>query len=109
LQMEVLEKQVMRALAAFSSNHPVGKWAESIVGIGPVLSAGLLAHINVRKCGCQVYRDMKPIPIHDCPGLATAGHIWRYAGYDPTVTWEKGQKRPWNARLKVICWKIGES
>jgi len=28
---------------------------------------------------------------------------------DPTVTWEKKTKRPWNAALKVVTWKIGES
>jgi hypothetical protein len=33
----------------------------------------------------------------------TAGHIWRYAGLDPTVRWNKGEKRPWNAGLKVLC------
>lgn len=89
-QMIVLEKQVQRALVAFSQGHPVGRWAESIVGIGPVLSAGLLAHIDIEKA-------------------PTVGHIWRFAGQDPTSIWEKGQKRPWNAKLKVICWKIGES
>ena len=31
------------------------------------------------------------------------------AGLDPTVTWDKGEKRPWNAKLKTLCWKIGES
>jgi hypothetical protein len=50
----------------------------------------MLAHIDIRKA-------------------PTAGHIWRYAGLDPSVKWEKGQKRPWNARLKVLCWKAGES
>ena len=39
----------------------------------------------------------------------TAGHLWRFAGLDPTVTWEKKTKRPWNASLKTLCWKIGES
>jgi hypothetical protein len=24
------------------------------------------------------------------------------------VEWKKGQKRPWNARLKRLCWLIGE-
>ena len=28
---------------------------------------------------------------------------------NPTVEWKKGEKRPWNASLKVLCWKIGES
>jgi hypothetical protein len=89
-QREVLEKQVARALDAYSGANQVGTWMRSIVGIGPVIAAGLLAHIDITKA-------------------PTAGHIWRYAGLDPTQSWEKGQKRPWNARLKTLCWKIGES
>jgi hypothetical protein len=41
--------------------------------------------------------------------LDTAGGIWRFAGLDPSQKWEKKTKRPWNAQLKVICWKAGES
>lgn len=85
-----LEQQVKAALDAYSRSHPVGQWARSIKGIGPVIAAGLLAHIDITKA-------------------PTVGHIWRYAGLDPTSKWEKGQKRPWNASLKVLCWKIGES
>ncbi len=89
-QRASLERQVARALDYYSGAHPVGEWARSIVGIGPVIAAGLLAHIDIQKA-------------------PTAGHIWRYAGLDPTQKWEKGQKRPWNAQLKTLCWKIGES
>jgi len=85
-----LEKNVAKALAAYSQSSKVGQWAESIVGIGPILSAGLLAHIDIAKA-------------------PTAGHIWNFAGLNPGVTWEKGQKRPWNASLKTICWRIGQS
>jgi hypothetical protein len=35
--------------------------------------------------------------------------LWRFAGYDPAVKWEKKTKRPWNARLKVLGWKAGQS
>jgi len=86
----LLEGQIKRALDAYSDAHVVGKWAKSIVGIGPVISAGLLAHIDITKA-------------------PTVGHIWRFAGLDPTVRWEKATKRPWNASLKTLCWKIGES
>lgn len=86
----ILEAQVKRALAAYTAADPVGKWAQTIPGIGPILAAGLLAHIDMQKC-------------------PTVGHIWSFAGLNPTAVWEKGQKRPWNADLKVICWKIGES
>jgi len=86
----VLERSIKGALDAYSSASVLGRWAKSICGIGPVIAAGLLAHIDIRKA-------------------PTAGHIWRFAGLDPTVTWEKGQKRPWNASLKTLTWKIGES
>jgi hypothetical protein len=86
----VLETQVKRALSKYVDGHKVGNWLISIYGIGPVISAGLLAHIDINKA-------------------PTAGHIWRFAGLDPTVRWEKKTKRPWNAGLKVLCWKAGES
>jgi hypothetical protein len=63
-----LEYQIRRALGAFAENAEVGRWALGILGIGPVLSAGLLAHI-----------DMNRAP--------TVGHIWRFAGLDPQQKW----------------------
>lgn len=133
----LMEKQIIRALDAYSDSNKAGVWAKSIVGIGPVIAAGLLAHIDITKC-------------------PTAGHIWRYAGLDPTVRWESREKVaewvkereptqetvaeaarvfgrsldtlmkytekltlatiqaaisrcPWNQQLKVLAWKIGES
>jgi hypothetical protein len=89
-QNTVLEKQVGRALDAFSGSHPVGQWARSIVGVGPVISAGLIAYLD----------------IHKAPSV---GHFWRIAGLDPTSKWGKGEIRPWNATLKTLCYLIGES
>jgi hypothetical protein len=89
-QSETLENQIKRALDKYTDSHPMGSWMRETVGIGPVISAGLLAHIDIEKA-------------------PTVGHIWRYAGLDPTVKWEKGQKRPWNATLKTLCWKAGQS
>lgn len=88
--MEYIELQIRGALDRYTDQHPVGVWSKSIVGIGPVIAAGLLAHIDIEKA-------------------PTVGHIWRFAGLDPTVVWGKGEKRPWNAALKVVCWKAGES
>jgi len=63
----------------------------SITGIGPVITAGLLAHLDITQA-------------------PTAGHFWRFAGLDPTCKWEKKTKRPWNAGLKVlVAFKAGES
>jgi hypothetical protein len=89
-QNRTLENQIKRALEKYVAAHPVGEWLMSIHGIGPVISAGLLAHIDIRKA-------------------PSVGHIWRFAGLDPTTKWEKKTKRPWNAQLKVLCWKAGES
>jgi hypothetical protein len=89
-QNKTLENQVKRALTKYAEGHPVGQRMMGVVGIGPVITAGLLAHID----------------IHQAP---TVGHIWRFAGLDPTSSWEKGERRPWNAALKTLCWKIGES
>jgi Transposase IS116/IS110/IS902 family len=85
-----LEKQIAAVLDKWSAAQPMGEWSRAIVGIGPVIASGLMAHIDITKA-------------------PTAGHIWRYAGLDPTVKWEKGQKRPWNAQLKRLCWLLGES
>jgi len=83
------EKQIKRALDAWSDSIPIARWAKS-VGIDPVIAAGLAAHIDMSRC-------------------PTVGHIWRFAGLDPTQERKKGMRCPWNADLKVLCSKIGES
>jgi hypothetical protein len=148
-QAELMEDQIKRALDAYSFSNEVGVWSRSVCGIGPVIAAGLMAHIDITQA-------------------PTAGAIWRYAGYDSTVKWANkvdcrkwidefigvkltetdvlysanhwGRKpesllrvvttdhktgapkkitpdglaaalarRPWNAELKTLCWKLGES
>lgn len=88
--MTSLEGQVKKVLDYWGKQSQLGQWCNSITGIGPVITAGLLAHIDIEKA-------------------KTAGAIWKFAGLDPSVKWNKGEKRPWNAALKVLCWKIGES
>lgn len=87
---EVFEAQIRKALDVFSNSHELGKWARRQHGIGPVIAAGLLAHIDFEKTH----------------GISK---LWSFAGMNPTAVWEKGQKRPWNATLRVLCWKMGES
>ncbi len=89
-QQKTLENEIKKSLDSYTDAHEIGLWAKTITGIGPVISAGLSAHIDIEQA-------------------PTVGHIWRFAGLDPTVRWGKGEKRPWNASLKVLCWKIGES
>lgn len=145
--MQTLENNLKSSMGIYAANNPTGSWALSVCGIGPVISAGLLAHIDITKA-------------------PTVGHIWRFAGLDPSVEWlgvdkaaalvgevvgsakqvteehllevaartnrrlgnvkniaadsktgkitrtslAKGlAKCPYNQRLKVLAWKIGES
>lgn len=63
-----LEHRIAGLLNAWAGAQAVGQWAMSIKGIGPIIAAGLLCHIDITKA-------------------PTAGHIWRFAGLDPTVQW----------------------
>ncbi|MEA3400763.1 MAG: transposase [Armatimonadota bacterium] len=145
-----LEADLKHMLEDFAAADPVGQWAMSVRGVGPVISAGLLAHIDIARA-------------------PTVGSIWRFAGLDPSLTWcaeheakalvaevlgdrevtrehiaaaaarlnrspqsllnlwptdkDTGERkpltrdnfvsavktRPYNGRLKTLCWKIGES
>lgn len=84
-----LEKQTERTLHNYAKAQPLGRWALSIDGIGPVLAGGLLAHIDISKA-------------------SSASAVWNFAGLNPDIVWVKGKKRPYNARLKTLCWKVGE-
>ena len=148
LNATMLEDLLREVLGQYANTRAEGRWADSIVGIGPVLSAGLVAHIDITKC-------------------RTVSQLWRFAGYDPqqswlgregakalvkemrqqfadreipdaaidaladrsrrnpenlrrltlndagAITWASIEKvlakRPWNASLKTLCWKLSES
>jgi len=82
------EKTIKIAMDVYSDNDDVGLWAKSILGIGPIISAGLLANIDIERS-------------------PYATNLWSFCGLANKV-WKKGEKRPWNGRLKVLCWHIGE-
>ena len=85
------EKDMKACLEIYAKSKPIGRWLLSITGIGPVIAAGLIAHIDISK-------------------VQTAGQIQAFGGLDPNrMTWKKGEKRPWNASLKTLYWKIGQS
>jgi hypothetical protein len=85
-----LENEIKKALDNYAKTNHMGQWAMKVIGIGPIIAAGLLSYIDIEKC-------------------PTVGHIWSFAGLNPDQKWEKGKLRPWNANLKTLCWKIGES
>ena len=93
LQMWHWEETIRLSLAEWCRSEPSGwaAWSQSIVGVGPVLTAGLMAHVDLEKA-------------------PTVGHLWAFAGLDPSREWGKGEKRPWNAALKtLVAFKLGES
>ncbi len=85
----IFERGVKSALQHYAESKVPGQWAMSIPGIGPIIASGLLAHVDITKC-------------------ATVGRLWSFAGLNPEQVWEKGEKRPWNAKLKLVCFHIGE-
>jgi hypothetical protein len=67
------------------------RWAYEQIGIGPVIAAGLAAHIDVTRA-------------------QSISAVWKFAGQAPGFDRKvKGIKLPYNARLKTLCWKLGES
>lgn len=89
-QSSTMEQQIKGALQKYVEGHEIGPWCLATYGIGPVISAGVIARIDIQQC-------------------PTVGHIWAFAGLDPSKKWGKGEKRPWNAALKRICFLAGES
>jgi len=84
------EEQVKGLIKVWANNHPVAIWLQTIHGIGPILAAGFVAHINMDRVECT-------------------GDVWKFAGVIPGMEWVKGKPRPWNAKLKMLLYKIGES
>lgn len=86
------ENGVKKDIATVIEGDHMADWARSHCGIDIVLAAGLVAHIDITKCPCQ-------------------SSLRKFAGLAPPASydWGKGKKRPWNAFLKTLCYKIGES
>ena len=84
-----IEKVVKFGLHKYAEGSAVGLWCLAQHGVAGVITAGLLAHIDIEKA-------------------PTAGHIWSFAGQNPEQKWEKGAKRPYNASLKQVVYHLGE-
>ncbi|SRR6266487_1411317 len=88
-----LERQVKAALLAYAESKLMGTWSMSNFGVGPIITAGFLAHFDITKA-------------------PTYGHYWSYAGlttgFNMPVQWKKGEKRPWNASLKRLAWILSD-
>lgn len=87
---ELFEEETKKALKRFAESHPIGRWMMSIDGIGPVMAAGLLSFIDIKRCD-------------------VAGAIYSFAGLLPNSRPKKGEKIKYNPDLKKLCYLIGES
>ena len=85
------ESSLAKEFKHIMRDDPVACWAMAQRGIGHIITAGLLAHIDIERA-------------------PTVGHIWRFAGLVPKelIKYGKGQKRPFNRELQVICWNAGQ-
>lgn len=109
-QFWILERQVQKALDIYSSNDPLGQWLRSHPGIGPVLSAGLLTYFQVEDVYPDDPENTDPATQGGMPRRRNAvGAWWAFAGISNNIVWEKGQKRPYSDKAKVLCYKLGES
>ena len=93
-RFEELEKEVACEIAATVKEHEMWPWLDRVKGIGPGLAGCLVAHIDIERA-------------------ETVSALWKYAGLgvsDGTADKPtKGQKLPYNAELKRICFLIGSS
>lgn len=97
-QNQVLEDQIKAALDKFTMADPVGQWMRSIRGIGPVIAAGFLAHVDVTE------RDDNGDLI-----CTTAGSLWSLCGVAPGKDRRiRGQKLTFNPDLKRLTFHVGE-
>ena len=88
-QVQTLERQLRSVLDGYSTSTCVGEWSRAQKGIGPVIAAGLMAHIDITRA-------------------PTVGHIYSFAGVNPNAPkWGKGEKRPYNADLKIFALEDG--
>lgn len=116
--LEMHEREAERAMAAYARQSPLGQWALKIHGIGTTFAAALLAFVDFDRCCCESFRGVRQRDIPEdhrkvCPGLSSASALCMHAGMvDPRVIrdrWRPGCIRPYNNRLKTVCFQIGDS
>lgn len=82
-QAEAYEKNLALGLKEVAGLTMPGQWLLSLFGIGPILTSGLIATFDVTKA-------------------RYAGGFWAYAGLNPNMVWEKGQKRPFSMMARDL-------
>jgi len=91
---EQLEKSLDKDIAELAGEYVIFEHVTSVRGVGKLLAAKLIAMIDIH--------------VPDTPSA-----LWKYAGYSVTDGERdrprKGEKLPYNSRLKSTCYLIGVS
>ena len=150
------ETQIKHMLDEYTSSTKIGRWLKSTIGIGPCISAGLIAYLDVSKCNhASQFMSYAGLNDNNCPWLGkTKGEevvktaiancglskvknsttipeevilecarltkrsplsISRNSTNPETGLVDKEhllkylKMPPYNTKLKVLCFKIGES
>jgi len=90
-----LEGQIKKYISFEIEDVPVFKeFLKNIKGLGPILCGALLAYFDPRKA-------------------QHASGFWKYAGLHvengKAVKRKKGQRIDYNPKVKVLCWRVGDS
>lgn len=72
-----LENEIKKCLDSYTDIDPVGRWCKSVLGIGPVLAAGLISYFDITRA----------------PSVA---HFYSYAGLND-------QNNPWLGKEKATA------
>lgn len=141
------ELAIKALLTHYTDEEPtgMGQWARGVIGIGPIISAGLLAYIDMERATnpSKIWRifglDPTNVWLGNAKAVAMLAEMWPHAritdeavaavalklGRNPVAFAQQARnkasaltrasliaamaKRPWNARAKVLAWKIGDS
>jgi len=121
-----LESDLKKVMDNFSSSYKITNWLRSIVGIGPVISSGLVANFDItiaktagqfeRICGLDPTRKwyskaeaekMAKLSIEEISEIMNV-HPSYFNGITKIAS--RISKRPWNSGLKsLVIYKLGES
>lgn len=85
--LKAMETNARNLLKHYVESQPIGEWLLSIVGIGPVIAAAFLAHVDIRHA-------------------QNPGQIVRFAGMDPSRTWLS--KKECAKLLEDFDWEASE-
>jgi len=96
-RLKAIERGIAYDIKDAIKTHEPGivLWTSGIRGIGPILTAGLIAVIR------------------DPARFSNPSKVWKYFGLDvvdgKARRRKKGEKLTWNPFAKVLAWKIGEA